>query len=223
MKRSVLGVLGCMIAAVAFAQDPVYSVNVVGFNKHQFEKGKLYLVATAFEDIDGKALKAADVIGSQLPVGTFVYNYDGVTPYKTDQRTVASWQSNITFNGFMGFWIKLPASGTQLVYDVVLKGQVPMDQVSSNVVASGLNMFGFPYTADVRFRDTALYSNSVVGDALYVFNPATTNYTGGSFSRTVAGWGAGTNLVLRQGMGFWYKSNQGSPDVYSEPRPYLNN
>ncbi len=217
MKRSVLGLMGCMVATMAFAQDPVYSVNVVGFNKHTFERGNLYLVATAFEDIDGKTLRAADVIGSQLPNATQVHFYDG-SPYISDSRGFSGWSTNIAFRGFMGFWLKLPNTGTQQVFDVVFKGQVPMDAAVSNVVVSGLNMLGYPFTADVPFKDTALFAQSINGDQLHVFNPTTTNYT--SYSRGFSGWGAATNLVLKQGMGFWYRSNRGTPILASEPRPY---
>jgi len=222
MKRSVLAAVGCLVAAAAFAQGPVYSVNVVGFNKMQFEKGKLYLVSTAFESIDGNPLRAADVIGTQLPINTTLSYYQGgVVPYLTDARTFAGWSTNIVFDGWMGFWLRLPNSGTQLVYDVVFKGQAPMaeDGPISNVVVSGLNMIGYPYTADVRFRDTALYTNSAVNDTISVWTGS--NYT--PYAKTFAGWGNGTNLVLTQGMGFWYRRNPASPILVKEGRPYPKN
>ena len=222
MKRSLLGICGSLVATVVLAQGPVTSVNVVGFNKHSLEKGKLYLIASAFEDIDGNRLTAANVIGTQLPNGSQVHFYDGVTPYKTDTRNVTGWSSNVTFRGFMGFWVKVANTGTQTVYDVVLNGQVPFANTSSNIVSSGLNMLGFPYTADVAFTNTALYAQSVNGDQLHVYNTAANNYT--TYTRNVTGWpAAARSLILTQGLGFWYKSSRGTPVLDVEARPYPAN
>lgn len=212
MKRSLLGICGSLVATVVLAQGPVTSVNVVGFNKHSLEKGKLYLIASANE-----------VIGNQLPNGSQVHFYDGVTPYKTDTKSVSGWgQTNVTFRGFMGFWIKVANSGTQQVYDVVLNGQVPMANSASNVVVSGLNMLGFPYTADVAFTNTALFAQSISGDQLHIYNAASNSYT--THTKNVTGWPVGArSLILTQGLGFWYKSNRGTPVLDVEARPYPAN
>lgn len=221
MKRSLLAVCAGMIATVGLAQGPVYSVNVVGFQKMTLERGKLYLIATAFEDINGNVLHAADVIGDQLPINSECHFYDG-SPYQSDARGFAGWSSNIEFRGFMGFWVKVPAGAANPTYDLVLKGQVPMDSTVSNVVVSGLNMLGFPYTADVDFTNTALYASSQINDELHIFNSATGLYD--SYAKSFAGWGAsGEALVLEQGVGFWYKSNAGSPKLVEESRPYSEN
>ncbi len=235
MKRSVLAALGCLVATAAFAQGPVYSVNVVGFNKLQLEKNKLYLISTAFEDINGNALKASDVFGSQVPSGTAInYYVGGVPPYRTDARASfgpnLGWGTNqtINFEGTMGFWLKMPNTGTQVVYDVVLKGQAPMDNTTSNVVVNGLNMLAYPYTADVHFTNTTLYATSLVGDTINVWNAARTNYVSPAYARTsfgpYRGWGAGvTNLWLRQGMGYWYRTTNALPRLITEVRPYPKN
>ncbi|MDA0577618.1 MAG: hypothetical protein O3B24_05910, partial [Verrucomicrobia bacterium] len=136
------------------------------------------------------------------------------------------WSSLITFQGFVGFWIKIPDSAPLASYDVVMKGQVPLGSTSSNVVAGGLNMLGFPYTADVVFSNTALFANSQVGDQLVLWNPATSNYSGGQYVKAGFGanpWGAGSSVVLKQGVGFWYASNTNVPKLYVEGRPYSGN
>lgn len=224
MKRSLLGICGSLVATVVLAQGPVTSVNVVGFNKHSLEKGKLYLIASAFEDIDGNRLSANEVIGKQLPNGSQVHFYDGVTPYKTDTLGLSGWgQTNITFRGFMGFWVKVAApQTTQQVWDVVFNGQVPMANSASNVVVSGLNMLGFPYTADVDFTNTALYAQAFNGDQLHVYNTASNNYK--TYTKTFSGWPADAKaLKLTQGLGFWYKSGRSTPVLDVEARPYPAN
>lgn len=238
MKRSVLAALGCLVATAAFAQGPVYSVNVVGFNKLQLERNKLYLISTAFEDINGNALKASDVFGAQVPSGTALNYYVGGTPpYRTDARASfganSGWGTNqvINFEGTMGFWLKMPPVGTgpntQLVYEVVLKGQAPMDGAISNVVVLGLNMIAYPFTADVHFTNTDLYATSKLGDTVNVWDAARTNYMP-TYARTSFGpyrnWGNGiTNLWLRQGMGFWYRTTNALPRLVTEVRPYPKN
>ncbi len=229
MKRSLMGLFGCLLATSALAQGPVYSVNIVGFNKHVLERGKLYMIATAFEDVgtDGVlALRANDVFGNQLPNGTTVNYYhpsstNDLTPYDQDAKNFAGWSSNIVFQGFMGFWVKTPATPAGAPYELVMKGQVPMDGSSSNLVGGGLNMLGYPYTADVKFTNTGLFASSINGDQLFVWDGAITNYNPpAGFSKNFAGWGPATNLTLRMGVPFWYKRNSGSPILETEVRPY---
>lgn len=231
MKRSLLGVCGVLLAATIGARADVTSVNVVGFNKLTFERGKLYLVATAFEDINGAVLHANDVLGTQVPSGTTINYYDGIadpSPYTTSIRAAFGanngWGTNLVFHGFMGFWLKIPTGTGQQSYDVVLKGQVPMDATSSNLVVSGLNMLGFPYTADVVFSNTALYATSLAGDKLTFWDTTITNYV--TYQKAAFGtnpWGPGRSATLRQGVGFWYKRNSGTPILDTELRPYPTN
>ncbi|MCE9615687.1 MAG: hypothetical protein K8T26_15570 [Lentisphaerae bacterium] len=222
MKRSVLGMCGVLLAAVVMAKADVTSVNVVGFNKFTFEKGKLYLVATAFEDIDGKTLKTSDVIGTQLPIGSQIFWYKNPQEgYKTDTRVGSNWGTNIVYHGFMGFWVKVNPTAALASYDVVFKGQVPMESTVSNVVVSGLNMLGFPYTADVAFTNTALYNLGRPSDQMIVYDPVA-GYT--TYTRLGGGWGATAKaLVIKQGQGFWYKSTTNSPLLDVEARPYPKN
>ena len=88
MKLRMLGLgLGVFaVAAVAGAQ--IQTLNTVGFQKVTLERGKLYLVSNAFEDYDGNDLTSSDVFGSQLPNGSQVFHYDGVTPYQVDTTEV---------------------------------------------------------------------------------------------------------------------------------------
>ena len=226
MKRSLI-LAGCssLLALAVFAE--VTSVNRVGYNKMTIEKGKLYLIATAFENIDGQPLTAQDVIGDQLPPASKCWFYDG-SPYKVDSRSgigSQQWSSNIDFHGFMGFWVKVPASAAEASYELVLKGQVPDASSTSNMLWNGLNMLGFPYTADVAFTNTQLYAQSVPGDKMYVYDPSINNYLP-AMSKSGIGsqqWSAAAKaLVLKEGMGFWYISNRGD-DVLQENRPYPTN
>lgn len=228
MKKSIMIVaVACLAAAGAWAQGVVTSVNIVGYQKYTFEIAKTYLVSTAFEDIDGKILYAKDVFGTQLPFGSRVHYLDtSVVPAAklVDPYNSRGWGSNIVFRGGMGFWVQMPptppvATPGKMLWDVVLMGQVPTDSTHTNAIVLGMNQMGYPYTADVKFGDTELFRGAGVGDKLYIYNP-TISPPWTPYNRTSRGWSAAaSNLVLRQGMGFWYET-VGTPRFVVEARPY---
>lgn len=224
MKRYFGAVCGMMLATMLVAEAQLKTINVVGFQKVTLERGKIYLLANAFEDVDGQGLTSADVFGSQVPNGTQVFAYDGVTPYVIDTKTAAGWSGSIAYQPSMGFWVKIPATAAQASYDVVLKGSAPMAPSTSTVLASGLNMLGYPYAANVPFSGTALYGQAGTGDRLVTFDAASQSYGQGGSTRTVAGWPAGAgNHVLKMGDGFWFYNQNASPVVSTEVRPYPAN
>lgn len=222
MKRRIswLVILG-MISGSAFvyAASEVTSVNIVGYQKITCEKGKLHLVSTAFNSPTGGVMRSADVFGSQLPNGSSIYAYDTVSKtYKIDNKSFSGWGTNIVYDGGMGFWIQVPSSAASNSYQVTLMGEVPMESVSSNTVANGLTLMGYPYTASVLWTNTSLAKSAINGDALYVFNSSNGNYT--VYNRGFSGWGASGNaLVITPDMGFWYKT-AASQHVVVEDRPY---
>ena len=231
MKRSLMGLFGCLLATSAMAQGPVYSVNIVGFGKQTLERNKQYMVSTAFADINGNpALTANDVFGSQLPVNAQIIYFDGVpdpSPYTILTRAGFGanngWATNLVFQGFMGFWVKIPNTAvpaTQTVWEVVLKGEVPDAGSVSNLVKVGLNQLGYPYTADLTFSNSALFGLANVNVQLIIWNPATTNYVGGIYTKPGFGtWAAGP-VVIKLGQGFWFKRVNGTNFTYTENRPY---
>jgi hypothetical protein len=217
MKRMSLTVAAVglvVLLGIALAQE-VTSVNMVGFNKITVPGGKLVLVSTAFESIDGTALKATDVFGDQLPNGTAVHAFDvQAGSYVTDNKGFSGWSENVTFAGGMGFWIQAPAGGD---YEVTFKGQVPMAEATTNLVANGITLLGYPYTASVMWTNTALAKTAVNGDSIHIFNPDTGSYV--TYNKGFAGWGAGDALTLSMDLGFWFETAQTSFQNV-EIRPY---
>jgi hypothetical protein len=206
-----------MAGAIASAADTATSVNIVGFQKITCPKGQLVMVSTAFKSLDGTPLKSVNVFSNQVPNGTSVYAYDSVTAqYKIDNKTIAGWGTNITYDGKMGFFVKVSPSAASNSYDVVMAGEVPMDSVITNSVYPALNMMGYPYTASIAWTNTSLAKNARNGDTLYVWTG--TNYD--SYNKTISGWGPATNLVINTGMGFWFKSSRTSLTNFFDVRPY---
>ena len=219
-----------LLASATFAADSntASSVNIVGFNKIDCPRGKSVLVNSAFESIEGNTLYTVDVLGTNLPPGTVVSyfvstgipGYKKVDNYSEIDIDVYGWSSNVTYKGSMGFWITVPPGAASSNYVVVLAGQVPLSQKTTNVVQNGYNLLGYPYTASVLWTDTELAKNALPGDVVSVFNPVS-GYKSYNYSEVdidVYSWGAATNLVITPGMGFWYVTATARTNL--EVRPY---
>jgi hypothetical protein len=195
---------------------------MVGFQKIAMERGKLYLVNSAFEDIDGNPLDANDVIGNQLPNESKIFWFDASVPpsgqYKVDQINLfGTWSSNITFRGDMGFFIQVsPGAGGP--YDVVVKGQVPEGDTTPTTVLAGLNQLGFPYTASVVFSNTALYATAPQGSKLHIWNVAGQTWDPPFQKNIFNQWPPGDSFVIDMGTGYFLETASGF--VNTESRPY---
>jgi len=217
-----------LIGSMAVAQTGVVtSVNIVGFNKITCAKGKWILVSSAFKSLSGAPLKSADVIGTQLPLGSSTYAYSPqlhrylIDNYAEDDNGDPAWGTNLVYQGGMGFWINVPADAPQASYDVYLMGEVPVDASSSNIVFNGFTMMGYPYTANIVWTNTSLAKTAQLGDSLYTWTPATGVYQINNYAEDDNGdpaWG-NPNLVLTPGMGFWYQTAS-SLHTNIEIRPY---
>ncbi|MFH1184547.1 MAG: hypothetical protein V1755_05850 [Chloroflexota bacterium] len=221
MKR--VGVALLLIMALAacwvFAQtNQVLSRNAVGYVRIVVPKGGLVLVRMDFEDLQGGDLRAQDVIGDQLPLGSVVYNYrPSLGAYVVDNRTVLGWSTNIIFDRGMGLWFRVPANAVSNEYVVYLMGEVPdrfTAPTSQVAVASGITQLGYMYPADILWTNTTLAKKAQLGDILYWWNGS--NYVANN--RTVLGW-ANPNLVITPAMGFWFRTTAAATN-WMETRPY---
>lgn len=203
-----------VLTGAAIAQDVVTSVNIVGYKKHTVEAGKLYMVSSQFQSIDGSAITPETAIGDQLPYGSQVFYWDHSAPtpvYQGSERVTNlffnGWDGALTLDGTKGFWL-IPGGAPASTYDVAFLGEVPLRESFTNMVPkNALMMTSYPYTADVSFSNTALYANSVVGDQLYWWNPAIDNYVGYESVSNLffEGWdNGGEEWLIPQGTGFWY-------------------
>ena len=208
-----------LLASATFAADSntATSVNIVGFQKITCPRGQLVMVSTAFKSLDGAPLKSANVFSNQLPEGSFVYAWSAVSnKYLIDDIDLEGWRENITYEGKMGFWIRVPATADSNSYDVVMSGEVPMNEYVTNNIYPGLNMFGFPYTASVLWTNTSLAKNAQGGDWLYIWTGSGYN----SYTMDLEGWGDANSVIINPGTAFWFRSISGSVSTYIENRPY---
>jgi hypothetical protein len=204
--------------SVIKSEAPVIKSQVVGFNRIECFRGKPMLVTSAFKNINGMPLKSQDVFGSQLPEGTKVFTHSGASysDYICDRYTSIGWDDNITYSSGMSFWIDIDGLASNDSYDVVLFGEVPMDDVASNVVYEAYNMMGYPFVTSILWTNTAL-SKEIESQGGIIFTYDLDNgYMENRY--TSIGW-ENPDMVIQASMGFWiYNENMAYTNL--ELRPY---
>ena len=221
-KLSAILVGMSLVAGAVMAAGPVTSVNMVGYNKIDCPRGECVLVTTAFKSLTGAPLKSADVFGSQFPdgVGVTIYYYDATLPvptYVTDQLSFLGWEENLRYKGGMSFWVYVDPAAESNNYSIALSGEVPMETVSTNVIYTGYNLAGYPFTAGTLWTNTTLAKEiEARGDGIvYKYDPVT-GYTPNAYS--FLGWDY-PDMVMNTGEGYWIY-NPGATFTNLEVRPY---
>jgi hypothetical protein len=207
MKKKVLvtGLLAGLIGSSAFAQ--VSSANIVGYNKVSLTNDAYTLVSTAFNG----DTTITNLFGS-LPTGSSITYWNSSSQtYTTISKTRSGWGTagtNIIQRG-SGAFVKPVGTNTVMISS----GDVPNDSSFTNYTVNGYVMLSFPFTADVEFKNTAIYSNSATGDSITFWrNGAYTTY-----SKTRSGWGTATNAVIYQGEAFFYQSTAAGTEAEAQP------
>ena len=210
-RMVVLIVCGLLIAPLAFAQTNVLSQNAVGYVKKTLDKGDLYLLDMDFNDIDGNVTYPQDVVGSQLPVGSrlFIWNGSGydIEQYQAATKTTPEgWAPNTSaIVPGVGFFVQVDAGAPLPSYDLYLLGEVPSAATSDITLEEGLTMTGFPYPASVSWTSTAAAAGAVVGDRLFT-------WTGSGYDiaqyqaatkTTPEGW-SNPSATIEIGQGFFF-------------------
>lgn len=199
MKKITAILLGTLIASsAALAQtNQVLSKNAVGYVKINLAKG-FNMIQNSFDSL-GAPIAISNTFAS-LPNQSRVHFWNGST-YVTIGRTLGGWGaagSNVLNRG-QGFWVEIPQAAASNTYTVFLMGEVPDDATKVVSVIPGFNMVGVPYPVATKFGDTRYAAVAPNQTRLHVWNG--TGYD--TYSRTLGGWGATTNLVLQPGQGFW--------------------
>jgi hypothetical protein len=221
-----------VLAGVALAEE-VTSVNIVGYKKHTFVSGNLYLVASQFQSIDGSEITAETLIGDQLPYDSQIFFWNakkaGGPGYESSQRVNIpfvqdGWSETLKLDGTKGFWVSV-GGPTGLTYEVAFLGEVPQMEGITNVIAGTITMTAYPYTADVAFTNTQLFAQSEEGDQMFIWDPATgySNFQYLNIPFVQTGWGpVAEAMVLKQGTCLWYDRASSNDLEIVDLRPYLN-
>lgn len=226
MKKLLALIAGvALISGVASAQtNTVLSRNAVGYIKQDMVRSNLYLMAHQFLSIDGGPVTVTNLLGQQLPPGTFVFVYDvSNQQYRTEQRIgSAPWWlpgTNRLTPG-RGFWVRVPGGAASNVYPTFLMGEVPdRTTLGTNTLAiqPGLNMVGLGYPISTHFTNTAIGRGGAVGDFVFFYDPVA-GYR--NIQRVGPGWLPSTN-ILKAGEGFFYRRGAAAGSTnWIEPKPY---
>lgn len=214
MKKKVIvtAVISGLISGAAFAQtNVVSSANVVGYNQITVPSNQLVLVSLDFDNTNN----TINGLFGTLPVGSKVSRWNtGTQQYIASTKSVGGWGTAGTnkIEKGTGVFVQLPANVQTNIY---FSGDVPMSETTLVYKVNGLAVISYPYPVDTPFTNTAVAKTAKVGDKISVWNNGYTAYT-----RSVGGWGSGTNLQLKVGQAFFFQSTTNS--TISEVKPLYN-
>ncbi len=204
---------GCLIAGVSFAQtNEVVSKNAVGYVKISLTADQFKIISMPFNMVDGSSITVGEALGD-MPDSTVVYIFNGISYNSEQYLTGPGWLpgTNVITRG-QSFWVKSPSDK-----DVFLMGEVPDsgDAQTSITLQTGYQLISYPYPTDIDLMNTAISSNAVDSDQIFVFNGSSYvpyNYLAG------AGW-LPDSFTIQPGVGFWYH-RIGTPVTVNELKPY---
>jgi len=187
-----------LLAAPAFAQDAVYSLNVVGFQKVAAVPTAFTLAGNPFESPDPEL---NTLVSTQLTAGASYLAADKILKWDSDSQTyiryylrnnaragvVNKWvlstdegvpTTNAYLNNDDGFFIQTIAGSTQ---QVVMVGDVVNDAEISKSIPAAFSLHSYPYSAPIAIKDMNL-TNATSGasylasDKLMVWDAAQQQY-----------------------------------------------
>lgn len=199
MKKISAILLGTLIiSSAALAQtNQVLSQNAVGYVKVELAKG-FNMIQNQFEPL-GAPIAISNTFAG-LPNSSRVHFWNG-TAYVTISRTIGGWGaagSNTLARG-QGLWVQIPQTAVSNNYTVFMSGEVPDDATTVVGTMAGFNLVGVPYPVSTKFGQTPFATVAPNSSRLHVWNGTAYN----TYSRTIGGWGAATNVSLEPGTGFW--------------------
>jgi hypothetical protein len=222
MKKLVVSMIAVLAAGAAFAAtNEVYSRNAVGYEAIQLSTNQLEMVRYDFMYLGSGLCTVSNLIGDQLPAGSSVYLWDGVSQkYVVENKIRSGWTPNTNIiNYAQAFFLKAGVTNTT----VYLMGEVP-DQYTSPVKTSAvygvsggaLGQYAYAYPVAIPFTNTLFYSNSVAGDSLNIWSKTGNNYQ--VWNKIRSGWQPSIpSVVIQPGQGFFYRTTNTAPWVMVKP------
>lgn len=225
----------------AFAQDTIYSLNVLGFQKHEIPNGSFAMVANPF-DREGNELNT--VLDGQMTGSGFVgiadkvfiwdpvtssyitvfKNGDGDWVYATNRTQLA----DIPLNPGLGFWLEnSQAEGS--TQTLVTVGNVISATNQSISVLPGFQILSYSYSAEVGLNQCGLTNGFGApffgtADKIYAFDTQSQTYDT-YFLKDDKKWYSAQDMLnpavvnLHPGQAFWYE-HKGTGYEWIETKPY---
>ncbi|MBU1909221.1 MAG: hypothetical protein KJ726_04160 [Verrucomicrobia bacterium] len=235
-----MALLCVLIAAPAFAQSEVYSVNVVGFQKLTAVSSGFTMVSTPFEKSSNNL---DNVIGPQLTGGKSEGVADQINLWDQSlQRYQTYWlkaadsywydlsglrATNVYLNPDDGFYIRNRAVTNRVV---VVSGDVPADDIITNVLVPGFSLVSYPFSTAININNSGLTNGKSgksegVADQATLWNSGTAKYDTYWLKSTDRKWynlsgTLATNVYVGAGVGFFYRNRDSVNFNWVEARPY---
>lgn len=213
---AVAAVTVCSFLATAHADDSVYSVNVVGFQKKELPPaGEFILSAPPFEK--GQPATLLSIFGTNtLKQNDVLLNCDRIVMHDPDEQTyqawaqwtdgvfykannAAEWAAGIAGNPEVptgtGFWI-VSASDSAPERAITYAGDVVFADSQSVGIIEGFQILAYPFSSDILLQDTSFFDDGAANNDVMLLCDRVHVYRDGSY-QAYALWTDGQ----------WYKAN----------------
>lgn len=222
VKKILISLASVVAATAAFAQtNTVLSKNAVGYVRITTEAnnpGTLEFISIPFVRLDG-TLHAVSNAFPDVPNLTQIIRWDQANQVylPTYQKAKGSWSTTGTNLFLQGesFFLRSPVSVGQTNY---LMGEVPSTGTNSVGIIQGVNFAAHTYPVDVAWTSTVLSASLGNTDQITLWDKTITNYV--TYQKAKGTWGAGTNLVIKAGMGFFIRKNTAGSLTWQQTKPY---
>jgi hypothetical protein len=206
-----------LLVSMALAVE-VRSINTVGYHMHTVDPGDLCFVAPTVDNQDGDSLN--DIFGSQLPVNSAAFIWNGLG-FDTSIRTVFfGWSPNFTVLRGQAVFVQNSATAPGPV-TFALRGEVPEARNAGGTTAvsvTSLDGVAYPYPTDIEFGDTQAAIAAPVNSSVFFWNKATQAYDPPTTKVVFFGWGATDAKVVPVGEAYFM--DVPSPVNVDEVQPY---
>jgi len=224
MRTKVLVCAAALAVASAFSTmaQNVYSLNVVGYINIPLVEG-FNLVANQL-DFDGTGTNntVVNILGTNLPLKTTIYTWNGTTYASSTYNTVkgsttAAWNAPaVTLNPGQGAWLSIPKGGLAgTSSNVTTVGQVDQGSlVNPNLLAAGgFALVGSMVPISGGLQHVLGYT-PLVGDKVYQFSASSQSYLPASSYATVKGSSSAAWIPAEPTIGisegFWLDAGAGA-------------
>jgi len=187
-----IAAVGALVGSSALAQGPVYSVNIVGFQKAPVSNGRIDFVATPF--VAGTS-SLDDVLGTQATDTDEVFIFNSATQAYKKYVFIPSgtegaepfwnhWVDADTFEIPTGLSVG-PGSGfifrnsSVATNNLTFVGDVVSATTKTVTIPSGLSILSYPFSTSIALNASTLSGqtgSAREGDNIFFFNPATQAY-----------------------------------------------
>jgi len=182
MKKHICMLIGAVmsVGVIASAADPVYSVNVVGFNRITIPSNGMAIIGIPLNSMTGNQTLEGMLGTNQLRAAAAFPNADKVLiwdrattnylqlalnsadyKYHVCDLTWDSAPTNPPVYPGDGLWVRLVKKSGDTTLTIM--GEVVSDVSQTNWIGQGLTLVSLPFSQDVKLKDTGFVQSGIKG------------------------------------------------------------